>query len=317
MVYNDIIIDLPNLFYRAYYSTQYLEKSKKENHSSIYLAMRMIQSFEKYYLQQGGNMYFLFDNCYSKHSRRKEIDPGYKAKREEGTQTFYREQDLLHMLLLYYKDTFFCIKKEGYEADDLAFPLLQILAEDRKKLLVSTDMDWFRLLSDNVHVAKYEKKEYVIYTPDLFESKFGFYPSINSICLYKAFRGDSSDNIPPGVPHIPEKTLVELVKNFSSLLDIMQSLDDLSHISDNLKEKIKSNYARLNLNYNLVDFQDMDDFFEDSIIQGEFNPQSLSLLYKSLKINIEEFDPRLLKHFPKKDTVTMKNFFKPEKLPRI
>ena len=162
-MYSKLIIDTSNFYMRAYSVGQEMTNKMEDGSTlvtgGIYTFLRMVRSVESRFLDpKNGEVYFLFDNCHSGINRRKEIDPEYKSNRTKKDEGFYRSLDILQTILLNYKDNWFCVKKSGFEADDLVYPFIKEFLNERI-LLISNDLDWFRGVSDRVHVAKYEKAE--------------------------------------------------------------------------------------------------------------------------------------------------------------
>lgn len=278
----------------------------------------MLQRIERDYLELGGEVYFLFDNCHSGIYKRKEIDPEYKSNRTKKEDTFYRSLDFLHLILMSYKNNYFTIKKEGMEADDLVESFVEKYKEDTI-LLVTNDQDWFRAISERVHVAKYMQfhKCYTIYNVEQFIEKFKFPPTNANMCLYKSIRGDKGDNIPIGIPNIREKNLVQLITEYDSIKEICLDLDNIDYLSPKFKTLIIENKARLLMNYKLVDYISISvEELEESTYQAKFSPKTLLDLYSSLNMDISKIDPRVSQYFIKKER-SPKNFFKQKKIPRI
>lgn len=320
MRYQKIFVDASNFFHRAHCAFNgepvKLQDGKEVATGGIHVGIGMMNRLEKDYLIPGGKIFFLFDNTSSGDTKRKEIDPEYKSNRTKKDDSFYRGLDLFQMVLLSYKNNLVMVKVLGKEADDLVDPLVQKYSNE-KILLVSNDLDWFRSISEKVHVAKYEKGNYKIYGREEFVEKYKFEPSVDNLCLYKAFRGDKGDNIQSGVPGIRETTLVQLVKDFDSIKDILQALPQLNYISENFKKKIKENYSRLLLNYDLVSYETVDDEeLKEGTFEAKFQPNSLYMLYKMLKFDIERFDPRVSQYYPKEDKKSS-GFFQFDKVPRV
>jgi len=323
MKYDNILIDTSNFYMRAYAVNQdlttELEDGTKIVTGGIYTAIKMIESVENKFLKPEGRIFFLFDNCYSGDNRRKEIDPEYKANRTKKDDVFYRSLDIFQTLLLNYKDNFYCVKREGFEADDLVDPLVKSLPEDEEVLLISNDMDWFRSITQYCHVAKYEMRDYVIYRPIDFIEKFGFEPSIKNVIMYKAFRGDSSDNIAPGVSGIREKDLNRIINDYNSITDLLSKINSNQYLTNTFKQKIIENSSRLLLNEKLVSFQPMSLVeIVGSIYTCKFNAKVLHAIYKSLNFQISKIDPRVACFFNKNESpVSNSNFFKFDKASRI
>lgn len=318
MKYSKIFIDISNLYARGFSVTNWMTSDLDDGTSiitgGIFTSVKMIQRIEKQFLSSMGEIFFVFDNVHSGDNRRKLIDPDYKKNRKKKYDSYYRGLDILHHLLLNYKDNYVTIKRPGSEADDLISPLVREYDSDNI-LLVSNDMDWFRSIGENVHVAKYENKDYVIYDQEKFFDKFGFYPTPERVCLYKAFRGDGSDDIPKGVPGIREASLVKLVTNYNSLNNIFKDLHTLEFLGETWKAKIEENKTRLRMNMKLVtseevSFQELKDY----MFFSSYNPRTLKSLYKSLGFKISSFDSRVMSLFPDKKEDS--SFFEYDVLPR-
>lgn len=327
-MYSKLIIDTSNFYMRAYSvggsMTNRMEDGSTLVTGGIYTFLRMMKSLENRFLSPDGKVYFLFDNSHSGIDRRKKIDPEYKSNRTKKDDNFYRSMDLLQAILLNYKDSWLCVKKAGYEADDLVYPLIEEFS-DEMILLVSNDLDWFRGISERVHVAKYEKAEgmdkadYVVYTPELFCKRMGFKASEDAMILYKSFRGDSSDNIPAAVPGIRTESLIAILNRFRSVKEVLESIDSVDEVSSLYKDRIKAAKARLFLNEKLVSYQKVgyDELAED-IYQCEFHARALHSLYKSLGFQIGKIDPRVQQFFVKETApITNKNFFQKQKIKRV
>ena len=289
----------------------------------IYTFLRMVKSLENRFLLPEGEVYFLFDNSHSGIDRRKVIDPNYKSNRTKKDEGFYRSLDILQAILLNYKDSWYCVKKAGFEADDLVYPFT-LEFPNEQILLVSNDLDWFRGISNHVHVAKYEKGEgmekpdYVIYDPDLFFKRLGFKASIDSMILYKAFKGDSSDNIPAGVSGIRSVDLNKIIERCKTVSDVIQQIDSFEFLSLTFKERIKENKARLFLNEKLVGYQQVSfEELKEDIYKSEFKPRVLHSLYKTLGFQISKIDPRVQQFYVKEmEPISNKNFFVKSKVSR-
>jgi len=323
MQYDKVMIDLSNLFHRAFHVSSHMTHKMDDGQEMItggvYTSLMMIRRLEREFLKPYGQMFFIFDNTHSGENKRKLIDPEYKSNREKKDDGFYRAMDFLHMILLNYKDNFVVVKRPGSEADDLVSPLI-IDNPDDDILLVSNDLDWFRPISEKVHVAKYENKDYVIYDPETFKIRMGFEASIQAVTIYKAFRGDSSDNIPKGVSGIRENLLIELVNRFENVIDILkvvkeEEVDEIPFMTDTWKKKILQNSGRLLLNEKLVAFEPIPlSELKDYCFDCSFSPKLLKSLYKSLGFNYKSLDPRIESFCP--DKKKSKGFFQYDTIPR-
>ena len=308
--YNYILVDVMNMYWRAYSANRNLTSELEDGTvlmtGGIYTSIKMIQKLERDYLEEGGLIYFLFEGSVMSiqdlpfevlsgaRSLRKELDPEYKASREDRKvdPEFYQALNFLQILIQNHSDRYVSVQIPDMEADDLVQPLIKDFSDDDMILFVSEDLDWARSLSDNVHWLK--KNE--IITPIEFKEKFGFDCKPNSLEMYKAFRGDGSDNIPKGVSGLRENVLVQLVQDYSSLKEIFNNIDTIDYLSQTWKEKIIENKARLRLNHKLIEFFPIDSsYLKKFVFPSEYNPNTLYHVYSVLGFSIEKIDPNILK----------------------
>ena len=116
---------------------------------------------------------------------------------------------------------------KNYEADDIIGTLAKEGDEaGYETLIVTGDRDLTQLASDHTTVAVTHKgvTDTEQYTPAHVEEKLGITP--RQIIDMKALMGDSSDNY-PGVTKIGEKTAIKLVKQFGSVENLYDHIDDL------------------------------------------------------------------------------------------
>lgn len=116
---------------------------------------------------------------------------------------------------------------KNYEADDIIGTLAKEGDEaGYETLIVTGDRDLTQLASDHTTVAVTHKgvTDTEHYTPVHVEEKLGITP--RQIIDMKALMGDSSDNY-PGVTKIGEKTAIKLVKQFGSVENLYDHIDDL------------------------------------------------------------------------------------------
>ena len=130
---------------------------------------------------------------------------------------------------------------KNYEADDIIGTLAKEGDEaGYETLIVTGDRDLTQLASDHTTVAVTHKgvTDTEHYTPAHVEEKLGITP--RQIIDMKALMGDSSDNY-PGVTKIGEKTAIKLVKQFGSVENLYDHIDDLkkSKMKEHLVEDEK------------------------------------------------------------------------------
>lgn len=203
-------------------------------------------------------------------ARRKKIYGDYKGNRANKTrlrrhdhQTFATIEDEQEAMryqfsrLVSYLDnlpvTFLSI--DGIEADDTIAYIAQMYT-DKRVTIVSTDRDFYQLISPTLQVWSPIKKK--MYNTETLLEEFGVHP--NNYVVYRTFTGDTSDNI-PGVDGFGPKTIL---KTFPELADAKEfTLEDLqSKCNDKilLKEgksfqKVLDSYDIIEKNYQLMNIK--------------------------------------------------------------
>jgi DNA polymerase I len=149
----------------------------------------------------------------------------YKANRTTTPDDFRGQVDLIKEVLRALNIPDFGV--EGYEADDLIATLAtQAEAEGFQVLISSGDRDAFQLVSDNVTVL-YPKRGVSDLTrvdPGEVMNRYGLTPA--QYPDFAALRGDPSDNL-PSIPGVGEKTAAKWVREFGSLADLTDRVDEV------------------------------------------------------------------------------------------
>jgi DNA polymerase-1 len=122
------------------------------------------------------------------------------------------------------------LEKEGYEADDVIGTLARMGEERGFHIVVVTgDKDFKQILSPRVSLWDTMKGARLDY--DGFIQEYGLQPE--QMIDVMGLTGDVSDNV-PGVKGIGEKTAMGLIKQFGSLENVIQRLDEVK--KDRLRE---------------------------------------------------------------------------------
>ena len=166
------------------------------------------------------------------------------------------------------------IDMDDYEADDILGTLAR-QAEDKgiQSYLLTGDRDYFQLVDENSHVL-YTKKgitELEIYDIDKVFERYEISPK--ELIEVKGLMGDTSDNI-PGVPGIGEKTAIKLIKEFGTIDQVYENLDQVSgkKLKENLENyqtqaflsrKLGTIYTDIPMDYELEDFRKKEPNRED------------------------------------------------------
>ena len=173
----------------------------------------------------------------SRQTFRKDMYPDYKANRSTTPDEFRGQVPLIQEVLAALGIP--CLSMENYEADDIIATLTTNATAAGYDVLVCTgDRDALQLVSDQVTVL-YPRKgvsDLTRFTPDAVQEKYGLTPA--QYPDYAALRGDPSDNL-PGIPGVGEKTAAKWVRDFGSLNDLVDRVDEVKgKVGDALREHL-------------------------------------------------------------------------------
>ncbi len=153
---------------------------------------------------------------------RNELFDQYKANRQEVPEDLLRQLPIA--IEWVEKMGFKTASKVGFEADDIiasiAFDAKQ---KDLEVRIVSHDKDLYQLIDDDT-IYLFDPIKKSIINEDKCIEKFGVIPK--QFTDYQALIGDSADNI-PGVKGIGAKTAEALIKEFGTLDNIYNNLENI------------------------------------------------------------------------------------------
>ena len=238
---NTIVIDGNNLAYRCNSVTELTTKDGRRT-SAIYGVLNSIpndiRNIERLLGEPVHECVVVWD--YGKNKRRLELYPEYKGTRHHDDteedklwyEEFIQQTNVLHESLGLFGIK--SLKVKGQECDDLIYSfisLAEIHREDEENhfVIISTDEDFFQLISPSVSV--YSPIKQIFYTYDNFMGLFGIKPEY--FLSYKIMKGDTSDNI-SGIKGIGEKTGKSLVNTYGGLQGIL----DIRNREQLMKSKV-------------------------------------------------------------------------------
>lgn len=209
---------------------------------------------------------------------RHEIFKEYKGTRKPMPQEL-REQvpvlkDVLHAMGIK------TMEQAGLEADDI----LGTLAKRAEKKgmdvsLVSGDRDLLQIATDKIKIripkTKGTRTEVEDYHASDVQEKYGVTPA--GFIELKALMGDTADNI-PGVPKVGEKTAAELLKQFSTLDNLYEHVDEVTKKA--VRESLIANkdLAYLSLTLATIDVNSPVELdWEEARIKELFTPEAYEL----------------------------------------
>ncbi|MFF5992976.1 DNA polymerase I [Prauserella flavalba] len=175
----------------------------------------------------------------SRQTFRSETFADYKANRQTTPDDFKGQVELIKEILAALAIP--VLEKQGYEADDIIATLTTQAAADEYEVLICTgDRDALQLVTDAVTVL-YPRKgvsDLVRFDPGAVEEKYGLSPA--QYPDFAALRGDPSDNL-PGIPGVGEKTAAKWIKQFGTLGDLVDRIDEVKgKVGDALRSHVDS-----------------------------------------------------------------------------
>ncbi|MFE3289315.1 DNA polymerase I [Rhodococcus sp. NPDC059234] len=175
----------------------------------------------------------------SRQTFRAEAFPEYKANRAKTPDEFKGQVEITKEVLGAMGIP--VMAEAGFEADDIIATLTTQAGELGYRVLVCTgDRDSLQLVTPDVTVL-YPKKgvsDLTRFTPAAVEEKYGLTP--RQYPDYAALRGDPSDNL-PGIPGVGEKTAAKWIREYGSLNDLVDHVDEVrGKVGDSLRANLSS-----------------------------------------------------------------------------
>ncbi|MBW0106937.1 DNA polymerase I [Pseudonocardia sp. KRD291] len=184
----------------------------------------------------------------SRKTFRSERFADYKANRTSTPDDFRGQIDLIKEVLAALNIPVFAV--ENYEADDLIATLTtQAEAQGMNVLITTGDRDAFQLVTDHVTVL-YPKRgvsDLGRIDPAEVDTRYGLTPA--QYPDFAALRGDPSDNL-PSIPGVGEKTAAKWVREFGSLAELTDRVDE---VKGKAGDALRANLANVLLNRQLTE----------------------------------------------------------------
>ncbi|PHK50941.1 DNA polymerase I [Staphylococcus edaphicus] len=231
-----VLIDGNSLSFRAFYALPLLQNKAGIHTNAVYGFAMFLEKIIKE--EQPTHFLVAFDA--GKTTFRHDKYSEYKGGRQKTPPELSEQFPYVRQLLDAYQ-----IKRyelENYEADDIIGTLSKEANHAKfETIIVTGDRDLTQLATDDVTIY-YTKKgvtEVDHYTPEFIAEKYdGLVP--NQIIDMKGLMGDASDNI-PGVAGVGEKTAIKLLKQFSTVENVYEHIEEVS--GKKLKEKLENSKA--------------------------------------------------------------------------
>lgn len=267
------LIDGSSYIYRAFYAIPHLSNSKGHPTNAIYGFARMILKVIRD--EKPDYIAVVFDSKGETFRHKEYAD--YKSHRPEMPEELAIQIPFIQKLVQVFNISI--LHKEGYEADDIIGSAVRI-AEDKgfDVTIVSGDKDMLQLVTPNVRMLDTLKGK--VYGEREVIEKFGVEP--DKVVEVLGLMGDASDNI-PGIPGIGEKTASSLIKEFTSIENLLKNVEDIK--KDSLKEKIKSHAEQALLSRRLsIIKRDIElDVPVDALILKDIHYDDLTIFFRELE----------------------------------
>lgn len=201
----------------------------------------------------------------SKSEFRRNLNEEYKANRE--SKNVWTMHDELKELSRGVGHIWFA-EAEGFEADDVIFSLANKFSDAGSIVYVySSDNDMLQTLQfPNVCVTRKLTQDSIECITESSEYYTKNYPvSPDKLAVYRAFRGDASDNLSPVVPRMQDKLIVQIVEMLDTFITkrgqdlyskerIIKVLDSYkwTETQQNWINKLKENLDKFINNYTIM-----------------------------------------------------------------
>lgn len=281
-----VLIDGNSIAYRAFFALPLLNNDKGIHTNAVYgFTMMLMKILEE---EKPSHIMVAFDA--GKTTFRHKTYSEYKGGRQKTPPELSEQFPYIRELLDAYRIPRY--ELENFEADDIIGTLSLKAEQDGFNVkIISGDKDLTQLSSEKTTVAITRKgiTDIEEYTPEHIMEKYGLTPE--QIIDMKGLMGDSSDNI-PGIPGVGEKTAIKLLKEFQTVDNLLNSIEQVS--GKKLQEKIAEFQEQALMSKELATIiRDAPVEVEISEIEYEsFEPENVVKLFKELGFNslLEKLD---------------------------
>lgn len=274
-----VLIDGNSIAYRAFFALPLLNNDKGVYTNAVYgFTTMLLKVLEE---EKPTHLLVAFDA--GKTTFRHKTFSEYKGTRQKTPPELSEQFPFIREVL----DAFNIprYELENYEADDIIGTLSKQAEENKFEVkVISGDKDLLQLVSENVTVGVTRKgiTDVDSYDPEALFEKYSL--KSNQIIDMKALMGDQSDNI-PGVPGVGEKTAIKLLKEFSTLETVLDSIDQVN--GKKLKERLEENKDKALMSKELVTIErdaPITVSYTDAAYEGYTNEKVLEI-FKELGFN--------------------------------
>lgn len=205
----------------------------------------------------------------------------YKANRQEAPEDILSAIPDIKKIITGFNIP--CIEKDGYEADDIIGTLAkQAEKEGYEVFMVTPDKDYGQLVSEKIKIYKpgYQGGSVEILGVAEVCKKWDI-DDVSKVIDILGLMGDSVDNI-PGIPGIGEKTAAKLIKEYSSIENLIENADK---IKGAVGEKVRNGIDKAILSKKLatIILNVPVEFHEENFLIKPMNKAALTEIFTELE----------------------------------
>ncbi|MGO1368033.1 MAG: DNA polymerase I [Senegalia sp. (in: firmicutes)] len=286
-----VLIDGNSLLHRAYHALPPLTNKEGLFTNGVYGFMTMLYKILEDYKPDYISVAFDKKGPTFRHNEYKEYKAGRKKTPDDLRMQFPMLKEILDNMNIHR------VEIDGYEADDIVGTLAKHCSSKEMDVIVVTgDKDYLQLVDENIKVLITKKgmTNLESYDVDAMIDRYSLTPT--EFIDLKGLMGDKSDNI-PGVPGVGEKTGIKLLKQYKSIENIYENIDEVS--GKKLKERLIENRNQAFMSKMLAKIItdvpiDMD---LEKMKKEEANQDELLKLYTKFEFNsfLNKFDKSTIK----------------------
>lgn len=268
------IIDGHALVYRSYFAFVNNHRANKDGLITSATFGFVNSLFELIKKEDPNYLAVAFDTKYK--TWRHEQLTDYKANRPKQPEDITKSFPYIFNILDGFNINKYSL--EGFEADDVIGTMTKKIPNDIDVFIMTSDKDYGQLVKENVYLYKPNNNGYLKLGVNDILQKWDI-SEINQVIDMLAIIGDKCDNV-PGVKGIGEKTAAKLLKQYGSLENILNNIDNLKGSIKNkfqedietvkLSKKLVTITTDCNFDFNYLDcniktpnFQKLNDIFEE------------------------------------------------------
>ena len=228
--------------------------------------------------------------------RRRSIDPNYKLGRrpiklnrseynEDIPDTIQnRNWQLQTLINILYKTPVTQIYVDDCEADDVISYLVKTKVDDKQKIIVTSDKDYYQLVNDNVKIWAPNRK--ILIDEKYIIEKWNVYPS--NFCLIRCFSGDQSDGI-KGIKGAGFKTMIKRFPGLS-MCNSLTLNDIINESNTNIQNGSKLKLFKSIVDNSLVVQKNWKLMFLDSMMLSANQIKQINFQLENKEKQINKFE---------------------------